>query len=56
MNVLAFLLVLLNILDGVVTQTGANAKALRQKLFVTDGYDKKVRSMNDQTQPTGKYM
>ena len=35
-------------------QTGTNAKDLRQKLFVTDKYDKKVRSANDQTDPTGK--
>ena len=35
-------------------QTGTNAKDLRKKLFVTDEYDKRVRSANNQTVPTGK--
>ena len=55
MKLIALFLVLQNHLSMVETQTGANAKALREKLFVTDKYDKKVRSANDQTDATGKY-
>ena len=52
---IALFLVLQNHLSMVEAQTGANAKALREKLFVTDKYDKKVRSANDQTDATGIY-
>ena len=40
--------------DLAEAQTGTNAKDMRQKLFVTNNYDKKVRPANDQTNPTGK--
>ena len=50
---IVLILVFLEFCSIVECQTGANAKALRQKLFVTDGYDKKVRSANNQTNPTG---
>ena len=43
-----------SVLELASSQTGENAKALRQKLFVTDQYDKKVRSAKDQTNTTGK--
>ena len=33
--------------------TGTDAKNLRTQLFVTDGYDKKVRPSNDQSDPIG---
>ena len=49
-----FILLVASVLELASSQTGENAKALRQKLFVTDQYDKKVRSAKDQTNPTGK--
>ena len=49
-----FIFLVASVLEVASSQTGENAKALRQKLFVTDQYDKKVRSAKDQTNPTGK--
>ena len=53
MKLFTLLVTVLTITDDVMAQTAADAKALRKKLFVTDQYDKKVRSMNDQSEPTG---
>ena len=39
---------------SVRSQTSDDAKALRQKLFVTNGYDKKIRPSLDQIRATGK--
>ena len=44
------LLAIFHVADG---QDGAQAKALRQKIFETDDYDKKIRPVTDQTDPTG---
>ena len=46
-------MLLVGILHVVRGQNGTQAKALRVKLFDTDGYDKKIRPANDQTDPTG---
>ena len=56
MKLFTLLVTVLTITDDVMAQTAADAKALRKKLFVTDQYDKKVRSMNDQSEPTGTYV
>ena len=55
MKLFTLLATILTITNDVMAQTAADAKALRKKLFVTDQYDKKVRSMNDQSEPTGTY-
>ena len=48
------LLVIMGIYPFVVrSQTGLQAKALRTKLFDTDGYDKKILPAVDQTDAKG---
>ena len=53
-SVSLLLVIFLHCLSSIRCQTSANAKALRQKLFITDGYDKRVRPSLDQTLVTGK--
>ena len=48
-----FLVVLSILLREAATQTGTDAKNLRTQLFVTDGYDAKVRSASNVSDPTG---
>ena len=45
--------VLLCLLPTVECANGTEAKALRTKIFDTDGYDKKIRPADNQSDATG---
>ena len=57
MHVLAYVIVCLAglFLCDVMCATGTDARNLRTQLFVTNGYDYKVRSATNMSDPTGIY-
>ncbi|KAH3889738.1 hypothetical protein DPMN_013800 [Dreissena polymorpha] len=54
LSIVCAVLILIGHAPDVTCQTGANVKALKQKLFVTDAYDYKVRPTDNQSEPIGK--
>jgi len=50
---LSLLLLVLFTLGQVNGQTATDAKNLRTQLFVTDAYDRRVRPIDNQSQPIG---
>ena len=55
-RVLLFLFVTNVLMREAASQTGTDAKNLRTQLFTTDGYDKKVRSATNVSDPTGNFL
>ena len=54
-KIMQLLLKLLITLKVVWGQTGDQAKSLREQLFITNNYDKKIRPVADQSQSIGRY-
>ncbi|KAL4229981.1 hypothetical protein ACF0H5_010370 [Mactra antiquata] len=56
MNILIITFILLGLIKETFSQTGADAKALKEKIFVTDGYDYKIRPQQNQSAPIDVYI